>query len=79
TVLDALAVALGSFLLGIEDVSARGILPNEIRTIDIDGQPRPQKPVIVAATGEVNGHNIDEWRREIISKNTTHAGAKVIS
>lgn len=79
TVLDALAVALGSFLLGIEDVSARGILPSEIRTIDIDGQPRPQKPVIVAATGDVNGHNIDEWRREIISKNTTHAGAKVIS
>lgn len=79
SVLDALAVALGCFLLGLEDVSARGILPTEIRVLDIDGQPRPQKPVIVAASGEVDGIEISEWRREIVSKKTNYAGARSIS
>lgn len=79
TVLDALAVALGSFLLGIEDVGARSIMPSEIRVLDIDGQPRPQTPVIVAAVGEVNGTEVDEWRREIVRKKTNYAGARPIS
>lgn len=79
SVLDALSVALGSFLLGIEGVSARGILPSEIRILDIDGQPRPQKPVIVEASGEVDGIEISEWRREIVSKKTKSSGARSIS
>lgn len=79
SILDAMAVALGSFLLGVEGVGARGILPSEIRILDVDGQPRPQKPVVISASGEINGQDIGEWRREIISKNTNYAGAKVIS
>lgn len=79
TVLDALAVALGSFLLGIEGMASRGIQPSEIRVVDIDGQPRPQKPVVVEADGELDHTPIGPWRREIVSKNTTFGGARPLS
>lgn len=79
TVLDALAVALGSFLLGIEGAAGRGIRPDEIRVVDVHGQPRPQKPVLIEATGELDGRPVGPWRRELTSRNTTSAGAKPIS
>lgn len=78
TVLDALAVALGSFFLGIEDVNSRGISAEEIRTITVDGQPRPQKPVVIKAYGEIDGKGIDPWKREIVNKNTTNKDARPI-
>ncbi len=77
TVLDALSVALGSFFLGIEGVSSRGILPNEVRVITVDGQPRPQKPVTIEAHGEIDGVAIN-WKREITNKKTSHKDAQPI-
>jgi predicted ATP-binding protein involved in virulence len=78
TVLDALAIALGSVFLGIEGVSSRSISADEIRIITVDGQPRPQKPVTIEADGEIDGIAIQSWRREIINKNTTTKGAQSI-
>lgn len=75
TVLDALAVALGSFFLGIEGVNSRSISADEIRTITVDGQPRPQKPVIIEAYGEIDGEPIAPWKREITNRNTTNKDA----
>lgn len=78
TVLDALAVALGSFFLGIEGVNSRGIYADEVRMIMVDGQPRPQKPVTIEAHGEMDGLAIPPWRREISNKNTSSKDAKSI-
>ncbi len=76
SVLDALAVAAGSFLRGI-DVAAnesRGIDKNEIRVVTKDNQPLPQLPVEIHAYGTVNEKIITEgWLRTIekLSKKTT--------
>jgi predicted ATP-binding protein involved in virulence len=61
SVLDALAVAIGSYLCGID------VAKNEARTIDkkairiktVDGQPKPQLPVEIEAFGTVNGKPVD--------------------
>lgn len=68
TVLDALAVATGSFLRGIDvaTLESRGIDKSEIRIITKDGQPLPQLPAEVHAYGEVAGVNIQEgWLRTV--------------
>jgi predicted ATP-binding protein involved in virulence len=85
SLLDALAVAAGSFLLGVDVAKheARSIGRNEIRIKTIDGQPRPQLPVEIEVRGEVNGTYISEgWRREVknITKQTktTIVDAKII-
>lgn len=78
TVLDALAVALGSFFLGIEGVNSRNISNDEIRIITVDGQPRPQKPVTIEAHGEIDGIHIPSWRREISNKKTSYKDARSI-
>jgi len=85
SVLDALAIAVGSFLRGI-DVGrheARSINKNEIRVKTIEGQPRPQLPVEITAFGEVNNKKLDDgWLRSVekITKktNTTFVKAKNI-
>lgn len=77
TILDALSVALGAFFLGIEGVSSRNILPNEIRRITVDGQPRPQKPVRIEVDGEIDGIAAS-WKREIINAKTTNRDAQPI-
>ncbi len=74
SVLNALAVAAGSFFLVIDNVSSRPISQNEIRVITIDGQPRPQLPVCIEADGEIAGRQIT-WKREILIKNTTSKDA----
>jgi len=79
TVLDALAVALGSFLLGIEGVNSRKIRTDEIRSITLDGQPRPQKPVIIKAEGEIDGQPVEPWLRDISNRNTSYKNARSIS
>lgn len=76
SVLDALAVAAGSFLRGIDAAAneSRGIDKNEIRVVTEDIQPLSQLPVEIHAFGTVNGKNITEgWLRTIekLSKKTT--------
>jgi predicted ATP-binding protein involved in virulence len=76
SVLDALAVAVGSYLRGIDVArhEARSILPHEIRVKTILDQPRPQLPVEIEAFGEVNGIDLSEgWKRTVkeITKKTT--------
>jgi predicted ATP-binding protein involved in virulence len=86
SVLDALAVAAGSFLRGIDvaKLESRSIDKNEIRVLTKDGQPLPQIPVEIHAFGYVNGKVIDEgWLRTVdkISPkktNTTYVKAKNI-
>jgi len=86
SVLDALAVAAGSFLRGIDvaKLESRSIDKNEIRVVTKDGQPLPQIPVEIHAFGNVNGKDIDEgWLRTVdkISPkktNTTYVKAKNI-
>lgn len=75
SVLDALAVAMGSFFLGLEEVKPRNIKADEIRLLTIDGQPKPQKPVEIKAYGQIDGQNI-EWSRTLDRKNTTNKDAK---
>lgn len=77
SVLDALSIAVGSFLRGIDVAKheARGIKKNEIRVVTIDGQPRPQLPVEITAFGEVNNKKMKNgWLRnvdKITNKTTT--------
>lgn len=86
SVLDALAVAAGSFLRGIDvaELESRSIDKNEIRVVTKDGQPLPQLPVEIHAFGNVNGKSLDEgWLRTVdkISPkktNTTYVKAKNI-
>ena len=84
TVLDALAVAAGIWLVRPPDsmlaTSGRNILPNEIRLAVKGGGDRPQfvecKPVSITATGEIAGQPV-EWRRGIraYGSRTTNADA----
>lgn len=83
--LDALAVAAGSFLRGIDVANheARGINKREVRVKTIEGQPRPQLPVEIECFGEVNGVYLKEgWKRTVnkLSQKTTttYADAKNI-
>ena len=89
SVLDALAVAVGSFFIGIEGVSSRTIADNEIRVVTIDGQPKPQKPVHIKATWNINERDLKIWtfgvktsslerKRGIETQKTTHKEARQI-
>ncbi len=76
SVLDALAVAAGCFLRGIDvaKTEARTIEKTEIRIKTIEGQPRPQIPVEIEAFGQIHNVQIDSgWKRSIekITKKTT--------
>jgi predicted ATP-binding protein involved in virulence len=53
SILDALAVALGAFMNEIQ-LKNRKIDKREIHTLYIDDQPRPQLPVQVRVTGELD-------------------------
>ena len=83
SILDALAIAVGSFLRGIDvaRLEARSVLKNEIRTKTIESQPRPQLPVEIEAIGDVNGIR-KSWKRtveKITNKtSTTYVHAKNI-
>lgn len=87
SVLNALSIAMGSFFLGIEGVDSRNIQDNEVRVKTIDGQPRPQKPVMIAAEWQPSSHERElwkdyaikqtmSWKREIEKSNTTSKDAK---
>jgi predicted ATP-binding protein involved in virulence len=76
SILDALAVAAGSYLRGIDVArsEARGIDKNEIRIVTINNDPKPQLPAIITAFGVVDGYEVpDGWYRNVdeITKKTT--------
>jgi predicted ATP-binding protein involved in virulence len=77
SVLDALAIAAGSFFLGIDGIEPRKIEDREIRIITIDGQPKPQKPVAIEVNGQIDNEEI-KWKRGIENKKTTHKEATTI-
>ncbi len=77
SVLDALAIAAGSFFLGIEGIPPRKIEKGEIRSITIDGQPKPQIPVIIEANGHIDNKAI-QWKREISNKKINYKEANAI-
>ena len=84
TILDALAVAAGIWLVSPPDSilanSGRNILPKEIRLVLKQGGDRPQfverKPVSITATGEIADQQV-EWCRQIrlFGSRTTNAEA----
>ena len=82
TILDALAVAAGIWLVSPPDSmlanSGRNILPKEIRLVLKQGGDRPQfverKPVSITATGEIAGQNI-QWRRQIRQRGSRTSNA----
>jgi predicted ATP-binding protein involved in virulence len=61
-ILDALAVSVGSYLLGIEQAQARSILKEDIRRKDVGDSLEPQLPVIVSSEGEIDDRKIN-WQR----------------
>jgi predicted ATP-binding protein involved in virulence len=86
TVLDAIAVSLGIWLVDVPDsrVNGRNILPHEIR---LEPERKPErvqflerKPVVIRATGEIPGLNSVQWARQIREdgKRTTNADAKEV-
>ncbi len=83
-ILDALAVAAGSYLLGIERAYAqpRQIYPEDVRRIAVSSVERAveQFPVIIDAEGNVGGRQI-HWKRErlSLSARTTSKDTHVIS
>jgi predicted ATP-binding protein involved in virulence len=78
SVLDALAIAAGSFFLGIDGIPTRKIEKREIRSVTIDGQPKPQIPVSIEANGRIDKEEI-QWKRDIEKQNTNYKYAKAIS
>lgn len=77
SVLDTIAIAAGSFFVGIDGVSPRNIQEREIRVATIDGQPKPQKPLVIQAKGMLPGkQELITWSRTIVGKKTTHKDAK---
>jgi predicted ATP-binding protein involved in virulence len=71
SVLDALAVAVGSWFLGFNDGSPRSILPAEIRRERFDHKGHvdlePRFPVRVEARGQVSSGSTLTWARELRS------------
>ncbi|HEC84997.1 MAG TPA: AAA family ATPase [Thioploca sp.] len=61
-ILDALAVSVGSYLLGIGEAQARSIYQEDIRRKDSGDSLEPQLPVIVSSEGEIDDRKI-KWQR----------------
>jgi predicted ATP-binding protein involved in virulence len=72
SILDALSVAAGSYLLGIDPAQARSVKNNEIRIVRYHDDPKPQLPVQIQAKGIVH-QEPEIWLREVnkISSKTT--------
>jgi len=71
-VLDALSVAIGSFLLGIDEVDARNIRSDEVRLKQIEHgnliNIEPQYPVTIKSTAIFNDKDEMSWERSLNSK-----------
>lgn len=72
SILDALAIAAGSFLLGIDGADSKHIGKEQIRTIFRDGL-LPQLPVKISAEGSLGTRDYLTWNRQLtkISGRTT--------
>jgi predicted ATP-binding protein involved in virulence len=83
-ILDALAIGAGSFFLGVDGVSARGIQRDDVRVVVRNVgetvEAVPQCPVALTFEGAVFGQN-HRWTRRLAgrSRKTTHAGASTLS
>ena len=83
SLLDALAVAVGSWFLGISGVDTRQIHPHEVRlqafTSEAGTNWEGQYPCVVEATGSI-GHESHLWRRSLTGPGgrTTRIGAAEI-
>lgn len=87
SILDALAVSLGIWLVNVPDTrlanSGRNILPSEIRQdsilVGVLRQFQQQRPVVITAKGTINDTPA-EWTRRINKngKRTTNSGAKTV-
>lgn len=79
--LDALAVAAGSWFLGVRGEDTRHIHPDDIRVrvLDFGDTQRieQQLPVVVEADGQVQGKPLS-WTRELVDKKTKWVNAKNI-
>jgi len=79
SILDAVAVAVSSYLSGIDIAQheAREIRKSEVRTSTIDKQPKPQLPVTISAKGFINNEYIDDvWTKKVVGitdKGLSHA------
>ncbi|MEB3149611.1 MAG: AAA family ATPase [Sphaerospermopsis sp.] len=84
-ILDALAIAAGSFFLGIDTIDSRNILRDEIRRIiRTEGETptlEPILPVVISCHGSFEDVTEMSWTREIKNDggSTTREGAKLIS
>ncbi len=92
SLLDALSIALGGWLLGIRGYDSRHIRPHEVRLEGFGGQTtdddteqhisinwEPQYPCVIEASGEVLGEMLS-WSRALntSSGRTTYIGARNI-
>jgi hypothetical protein len=59
-------------------INTRTIQDHEVRTINTNGQARPQLPVSITADGIVNDRQLT-WKREILKQKTTSKDAKTVS
>ena len=77
--LEAITVAIGSFLLGIRNINSRGIHREDIHIATFEEHEEYSFPVIVEAEGIVSGKKIS-WKRELngIKNRTTTSKAKEI-
>lgn len=89
TILDALAVALGGYLSGFDNIKSHSILPEDVHykmfSVGSRIESQEQFPVEVYAEGivEINGEaseHIISWQRELNGKSrrTTHGNIKYI-
>ena len=84
-ILDALAVGMGTLLLGFEGIDSRTIRPSEMRHIGYkfgqDLKFEPQSPTLVHCKGEVNDSGIISWERGLLkvgSRTTRHKAKHII-
>ena len=83
TILEALAIGVGSFFLGIESIPSPRIKETDVRFVSqnvgsvVDRQP--QFPVVIECDGDVNGYKLS-WVRSLNteSRNTTYGEARDI-
>ncbi|MEN8221243.1 MAG: AAA family ATPase [Pseudomonadota bacterium] len=84
-VLDALAVGMGTLLLGFENIYSRTIRPSEMRHVGYklgqDMKFEPQSPTIVHCRGEVSDSGLISWERGLLSlgsRTTRHKAKRII-
>lgn len=84
SLLDAVSIAIGSFLVGFDSITAPGISKDDatIKCYDMGSvvDLQPQFPVSIQAVGEIDNHTVS-WLRELNSAKgkTKTAGANAIS